>query len=127
MIFAFLWLADLLAGQWAVRCGFEGLEDIAAMPILALSGVAMGAAIAPFLNIALRHFERQADRYAIDATGKPESFMSAMRRLASFNMADPSPNPLVEFFFHSHPSIERRIAFCGRMMGGEPSQEPPAE
>ena len=124
MIFAFLWLVDSLAGQWTIRCGFEGLGDIAALPVLALSAVALGAIVAPFLNFILRHFERQADRYAIEATAKPESFVSAMRRLASFNMADPSPNPLVEFLFHSHPSIERRIAFCEGVMGDKTEEEP---
>jgi Zn-dependent protease with chaperone function len=35
-----------------------------------------------------------------------------MRRLGSLNMADPSPHPLVEALFYSHPSIQRRLAFC---------------
>jgi Zn-dependent protease with chaperone function len=25
------------------------------------------------------------------------------------NIADPNPHPLVEFLFHSHPSISKRI------------------
>jgi len=111
-IFLFLGLVDLTAGRWARRLGFDGLADVAAFPILALVGAALGVVLMPLINGLLRRFEREADRYAIQASGRPEAFASTMRRLGSLNMADPSPHPLVEALFYSHPSIQRRLAFC---------------
>ncbi len=35
---------------------------------------------------------------------------TALDRLAELNLADRDPHPVVEFLFHSHPSIKRRLA-----------------
>ncbi len=32
-----------------------------------------------------------------------------MEKLAEMNLADMTPNPIVEFLFYSHPSIDKRI------------------
>ena len=61
---------------------------------------------------------RQADRYAVERTGNPAAFVSALRRLASMNLADPAPHPLVEFLFYSHPSINRRVQAVEAMRSG---------
>jgi STE24 endopeptidase len=37
------------------------------------------------------------------------AFVSALRKLAETNLADPEPHPVVEFLFYSHPSISRRL------------------
>lgn len=116
--FAFLFLVDALAARWANALGYSGLQDLAAMPLLALTAAVMGLLGTPLLNIILRAFERQADYQAIHLTQKPQFFVSTMRRLASLNMADPSPHPLVEFLFYSHPSIRRRIEFCEEYQQG---------
>lgn len=36
-------------------------------------------------------------------------FVSSMNKLAEQNLADRRPHPVIEFLFHSHPSIEKRI------------------
>lgn len=121
MVFLFLFLVDALAGGWAEGLGFErGLADVAALPLLGLTGTVLGVVLMPIVCTAMRRFEREADRFAIELTGRPEAFASAMRRLASFNMADPSPNRLIELFFHSHPSIRRRLEFCEALREGLP-------
>jgi len=56
-----------------------------------------------------RRYERQADRFAADTTGKPESMASALNRLAKQNLADPEPHPVIEFIFYSHPAIMKRV------------------
>jgi Zn-dependent protease with chaperone function len=33
-----------------------------------------------------------------------------MEKLAELNLAESRPHPWIEFIFHSHPSIEKRIA-----------------
>ena len=59
-----------------------------------------------------RHMERQADAYALRATRNRPAFISSMEKLARQNLAQRRPHPLMEFIFHSHPSIEKRIAFA---------------
>jgi STE24 endopeptidase len=39
-----------------------------------------------------------------------EQFISAMNKLGDQNMSQKQPSAVVEFIFHSHPSIHRRIA-----------------
>lgn len=63
----------------------------------------------PIGNGLSRFIEYQADEYALQATGKIESFKSAMTRLANQNLAEVEPAPLVEFLFHNHPSIQKRL------------------
>ena len=66
----------------------------------------------PLENALSRWRERLADRYALEATGKPEAFASAMTRLANQNLADVDPEPWVELLLYSHPALSRRIAMA---------------
>ncbi len=89
--------------------GFTRLDQIAALPLLALWLGLYSLLASPLSNAISRLHERAADRYAISLTNNGEAFTNALRRLARINLADVSPHPLVEFLFHSHPSIEKRI------------------
>jgi STE24 endopeptidase len=71
-----------------------------------------GLVTLPLGNTYSRWRESLADRAALRATGLVEAFIGAMRRLASLNLSNPTPHPLVETVFHSHPSIARRIAMA---------------
>ena len=66
----------------------------------------------PLSNALSRRYEREADRYALDATRDRDAFISTMEKLADMNLADRDPNPVTEFMFYSHPSIKKRIAFA---------------
>ena len=35
----------------------------------------------------------------------------AFEKLSAYNLADPDPNPLVEFWFYNHPALKKRVAF----------------
>jgi STE24 endopeptidase len=89
--------------------GFETISQLAALPLVILWIAVLGMVTRPIGNLVSRHFERQADEFAVRSTGKTEAFVSALRKLAVTNLADPTPHPLVEFFFYSHPSLDRRI------------------
>jgi len=89
---------------------FRGVADVAAFPILAFALFVVTLVAMPISNTLSRILERQADRFALRLTRNPAAFISAMRRLAVQNLADTEPSPVVEFLFHGHPSISRRIA-----------------
>jgi STE24 endopeptidase len=104
-----LYLTSVLYSASLGWFGFASLTDLAALPLLALWLSLFGLVTSPLGNAVSRYFEREADRYAVETTGKKEAFTSALRRLEATNLVDPEPHVLVEWFFHSHPSIARRI------------------
>lgn len=92
--------------------GLAGPHDLAAIPILLFFLSVLSLALMPFTNAVSRAFERAADRHALEVTNDPSSFISAMEKIAVRNLADREPHPAVEFFFHGHPSIGKRIQFA---------------
>jgi len=89
---------------------FEELSDFANLPLLALVSVVLSFLLMPALNAYSRHNERQADRYAFESITTVDPFVSSMNKLAEQNLAERTPSKWVEWFFHSHPSISRRLA-----------------
>jgi STE24 endopeptidase len=112
--FAGFFLAGRLFGILAPLVGIGGVADIAGLPLLLLIFAALALLLLPLTNGYSRHLERQADEFALDLTAKPAAFISAMRKLARDNLAELEPSPVVEFIFHSHPSIARRIRLAER-------------
>jgi STE24 endopeptidase len=89
--------------------GFSSVDQLAALPMLALWLGVYSLLTSPLSNVLSRKYEFEADRYALVRTGNAPAFMSTMRKLAEMNLADTAPHPVVEFLFYSHPSIEKRI------------------
>jgi STE24 endopeptidase len=107
--FAGLCVASYLY-TWSVHAaGFSSITDLAALPLLAIWLGLFGLLTSPLGNVISRYHERQADAYAVKTTGGSEPFVSALRKLARMNLADPEPHPLVEFLFYSHPPVAKRI------------------
>ncbi len=107
------WVAfSLLATSsevWLNRLDLHGLADIAGFPIVLLSLSLMGLAGLPMHNAILRHFEWQADRFAVTVTKRPAAFAGALRKLGELNLADPHPPRWIEWLFYDHPPIQQRI------------------
>jgi Zn-dependent protease with chaperone function len=93
-------------------CIQQGIRPyvFADLPVLALVSAVLSFAMMPALNAWSRHNERQADTYAFKSIRSVNPFISSMNKLADQNLAEREPSRLVEFFFHSHPSISKRIA-----------------
>ncbi|MHC4623008.1 MAG: M48 family metallopeptidase [Planctomycetota bacterium] len=97
---------------------FNGVDDVAAFPLLALILMGVGLALMPIQLAYSRRLEKQADMFAIEHTKSPESFASAMSKLAHQNLVDPSPGRLEEMLLHDHPPISKRM----RYIRGEDAQ-----
>ncbi len=93
---------------------FQNIHDIAAFPVVCAALAVSGFVLLPIQNAISRRFERACDRYAIDKTNDPQAFISTMTKLAEQNLADRTPNRLVELLFYSHPPISKRIEMAKR-------------
>ena len=90
--------------------GFQSRTDISALPLLSIWAMVIGLILTPIGNIISRKYEYEADEYAVTSTGKPGEFIVTLEKLNDQNLGDKDPNPFVEWFFYSHPSIKKRIA-----------------
>ena len=99
------WVLQYSIDRWHL---FETISDFANLPLLVLIFVALSFLLMPALNAFSRYNERQADRYAFEHAAI-QPFISSMNKLASQNMAERTPSRWVEWWFHSHPSISRRV------------------
>lgn len=98
--------------RWTTPLGFTGLADFANLPLLLLVAAGASLLVLPWANAFSRHLERRADAFALRTTGNREAFIGSMEKLAEQNLAQRQPHPWLEFIFHSHPSIAKRIAFA---------------
>ncbi len=112
--FVGFWAANWTLHYAVDRHMFEELSDFANLPLLALVSVVLSFLLMPALNAYSRFNERQADRYAFESITSVEPFVSSMNKLAEQNLAERTPSKWVEWFFHSHPSISRRLAAAER-------------
>jgi len=108
-------LVGFWAANWVLHYSvdrlhmFETLSDFANFPLLVLVATVLSFLLMPALNAYSRYNERQADRYAFQSTVSVVPFITAMNKLADQNLAERTPSKFVEWFFHSHPAISRRV------------------
>jgi STE24 endopeptidase len=102
------------ANTAAVRAGLDpaagGAGVLGALPLMILAAGGVSFLLKPIANAWSRHNERRADRFALTLTRRPAEFISAMRRLGAQNLAEERPSTPVLWFFHTHPTIDERIA-----------------
>ncbi len=108
------WLVDRALAWWVGAPLDHAHLPVAALPLIMLSLTVFGLLLEPVQNNLSRRFERQADRYALRATGQPAAYRSAFLKLARVNKDDPDPPWLEVVLFHSHPPIAERLAVAER-------------
>lgn len=113
-IFAGFYLIQRSLAWLGPHFGFQGAADFANLPFLALVTTILSLALLPAVNSYSRALERQADAYALRSITSPAPFISSMEKLAELNLAERQPHPWIEFVFHSHPSVQKRIEFAQR-------------
>ena len=130
LVQAAITLFGFWASNWTLHYAvdqhmFEELSDFANLPLLVLVSTVLSFVLMPALNAYSRFNERQADKYAFESISGVEPFISSMNKLAEQNLAERTPSKWVEWFFHSHPSISRRVAAAeawGRTQNAHPPQ-----
>jgi STE24 endopeptidase len=120
------WLCDLVLRLWVLGRG--GAIDYSALPIYTVAMILLLLAVfrlvlEPLQNAVSRHFERQADRYALDRTSRAEAYISAFCKLAQQNKDDPDPPRWEVLLFYSHPPIRKRLQMAERWRKSDPGSE----
>ena len=105
-------VADLVLRSALPHFGFRDVGELGAFPLLALCLFLFGLLVMPANHAFSRWRERLADHAALDLTGNRDGFIRAMQKLATQNLADMEPHPVIEFLLHDHPSLARRIRWA---------------
>jgi STE24 endopeptidase len=94
------------------KLGAGSVGDPAIVPVvLALVAVASFLSL-PVQNTISRHIEARADLHSLELTRDPDAFIEMQQRLAVTNLSHLKPNPVLSFWFSSHPPALVRIALA---------------
>lgn len=112
-----LWLASRLLPVTIYRLKdglrFDRLGDYASWPLVLAYLYVFMFIFQPITNGASRWMERQSDDYAMRMSRVDgETAATAFDKLSVFNLSDPDPSPLVEFWFYDHPALKERMKFA---------------
>ncbi len=110
-------LVTWLLGRYGSRCQIRSAENWASLVVLLLVLSVLGFLSEPITNGYSRMHEHDADVYGQEAVhgivADPQTVaQQAFQVLGETSLVDPYPNPLLEFWTFSHPSISRRAAFA---------------
>jgi STE24 endopeptidase len=102
------WIADRTFPWFARRFGSSAaLADPRGLPVLMFMVSLFGLLASPLLNTFSRTLESQADAYSLRTENRPDALSTALVKTAEYRY--PRPNPVEEFIFYDHPSVERRV------------------
>ncbi len=108
------YLSDLVLRVSLVPLGFQGIADVAALPVLFISLAVFGLIVTPFINAYSRYVETSADEAALELTDKPQAFVTAMTKLTDQNLNVADPSRWVELLFYDHPPYNKRVDLAQR-------------
>jgi Zn-dependent protease with chaperone function len=97
--------------------------------VLIFTVSAAGLVLAPAGNAFSRHFEHQADVYGQEAIHGlvPDPQVTAQKAFVALGenyLEAPNPNPFVEFWLYTHPSISERANFAAHYDPWLPGHHP---
>jgi len=105
-----------LIRRYGNRTGLLGEGDLASLPLMLFVLTILTFLSSPVVNGISRHYEHQADQFAIEVTygvvPHPNTAGAwAFQILGEQDLADPDPGPFIVFWLYSHPPISQRIRF----------------
>jgi STE24 endopeptidase len=108
ILFISFLLTSVITKAVVAPLGFNGIDDIAALPLLVLVLAVLSLLLMPVSNTYIRSRERAADDFSLRLTGQPQAFITMMTKLTDQNLAEAEPSRWVERLFHDHPSYNSR-------------------
>ena len=99
------WFFETLAG----RQDYVNIIDPAALPLMLFSFAVAAAPGLPLLSWFTRRREAAADADALELTGAPDVFISAMTKLTDQNLGEAKPSSFLDRLGQDHPSYIDRV------------------
>ena len=109
------WGSARVLERWGARWGVRDVDDVAALPVLALILTVYGFLMTPITNSYVRTQEYEADIFGLNASAEPDGMASIALKLGEYRKLD--PGPVEEFLFFDHPSGRTRILAAMRWKG----------
>ena len=103
------YIIDLVFTTVVAPLGFDGISDVAALPLLILISSTLSLVAAPLTNAYSRHLEAGADDYALRLTKNPGAFINLIIKLTDQNLSEAEPSRWVELLTYDHPCYSKRI------------------
>jgi len=109
--------AARLVQRYGARWGVTELSSRTGLVVLMFSISFAIFLLEPVSNAVSRHFEHQADAYGQEAIhgivpDPQKTAVAAFSALGESWLEDPNPNPIIEFWLDSHPSVQHRATFA---------------
>jgi len=112
MVFLGLYLSNLVLRAGVVPFGFNGIADVATLPLLFLFIAVLGIITGPIINTYSRRVEAAADGAALELTANRVAFISALTRLTNQNLSVANPGRWVELLYYDHPPYTKRVSLA---------------
>ncbi|MCO7176023.1 M48 family metallopeptidase [Sporolactobacillus kofuensis] len=110
-----LWIAAKvhlwLTIKWGTRMNLTHPGDLSALPMLLLVLSLLSFLGEPVQNTVSRHFEHQADQYAIQMTQNKQAAISSFQKLSASSLGEMNPPALVKWIQYDHPTMLDRINY----------------
>lgn len=111
------WVGGAALRKTAPRLA-RGLDDPAALPLLAALLLCFALITEPAANAVSRSIEHAADAFAASQTQLGDAGVRAFARLGSEGLSVLHPQPLVVWYFYTHPPLDERIAYAAESASG---------
>lgn len=92
--------------------GYKMIWGYESIVLIYFTTTILSIPLIPLANAFSRRLEKEADEFALRATGDVSAFISTMKRLGEQNLADVNPGRFYEIMLYDHPPISRRIALA---------------
>jgi STE24 endopeptidase len=63
----------------------------------------------PLFSVISRRHEREADRFAVELSPKPDALATSLIKLSKDNLSNLFPHPIYAAFYYSHPPVVERV------------------
>lgn len=121
----FFFLADRLFPALSRLFGSRiPVGEPASLPVLLFFATLFALVAQPAMFALSRADEAESDHYSLETVNLPDALSSALVKTAEYRY--PRPSALQEFFFYTHPSVEKRVRAAMEWKARHPPAQTPA-
>ena len=110
-------IVEQITKRLVARTNFEGVGDLASLPILLLVLTMLSFLSTPIYCGLSRYMEHQADQFGLEVAygvvpDPNAAEAQALQILGEHDLDDPNPGPFIKFWLYTHPPLDERIRFA---------------